>query len=183
MAQPTQSNKSGGDNHPPMKRVLSIRERQSLEQAAAVYGYGDSAARGGYIPGASGAAPVEVPWLAVNRPRLNAQQKEVLRVLKEGTPEHVTGSDKDRLAKRAEELKSLFTDPEFFQTREETRVMRRDNPAFFSALEKADRWIKPQSKLGGRTPEEVANEYRNIMRTLEPDSDIADSLDKLRKPK
>lgn len=167
----------------PTKRVLSVRERQSLEQSAAIYGYADQAQRGGFIPGSSGAAPVEVPWLAVNRPRLNAQQKEVLRVLKEGSPEPVKPEEKDKLYKLAEDLKEKFTDPEYFQTREEIRVMRRDNPAFFSALEKGEKWRKPQSKLGGHSPEELANAWRNIMRRLEPESDICDSLDRLRKAK
>lgn len=168
---------------PPVKRVLSVRERESLKQAAAVYGYAETAGRAGFIPGAMGAAPVDVPYLNVNRNRLNAQQKEVLRVLKEGSPEPVSGSEKDKLAKRASQLQELFTDPEYFQTREETRVMRRDNPAFFSALDKAAKWSKPNEKLGGRSPEELANEWRYIQRRLEPDSDIADSFDRLRKAK
>jgi hypothetical protein len=165
----------------PTKRVLTVRERESLTATMGIYGYAETAAQGGYIPGASGASPVEVPWMQANRPRLNAQQKEIRKVLAEGTPQVVSGSEKDRLVKLAEELKEKFTDPEFFQTRAELRVLKRDKPEFFTALEKAHKWSKPQEKFGGRSPEELANAYRNIMRTLEPDDAMADSLDRLRK--
>lgn len=180
--QPTQiPNKSSSLENLPTKRVLSFRERESLEKAMNVYGQANMASANNYIPGSSGAAPVEVPWLAFNRPKLNAQQMEVRRVLKEGTPQPVSGLEKDRLAKLADELKEKFTDPEYFQTREEIRTLKRDKPSYFTALEKARKWSTPQEKLGGRTPEELALAYRNIMRTLEPDSDTADSLDRLRK--
>lgn len=184
MSQPTPNQPSNPSmENLPTKRVLSVRERQSLQQAADVYGYGEVAARGGYIPGSSGASPVEVPWLTVNRPRLNAQQKQVMKVLEEGRPEPVKPEERDKLAKLAKELEEKFTNPKYFQTRAETRVIRRDNPAYFSALEKAGEWTKPQRDLGGRSPEELANAWRNIQRRLEPDSDIHDSLDRLRKDK
>jgi hypothetical protein len=162
----------------PVKRVLSVRERESLQKAASIYGYANQASDN-YIPGSQGAAPVNVPWLNVNRPRLNEQQRQVMKVLEDGTPEPVHGEEKDKLAKRADILKSQFE--EFLQTREECHVVKRDNPAFFSALDKAKKWSTKQEKLGGRTPEEVAQEYRYIMRRLEPEDENADSLDRLRK--
>lgn len=165
----------------PTKRVLSVKERESLRDSMSIYGWPEAAKAGNYIPGSSGAAPVEIPYLAYNRPRLNAQQKEVKRVLEEGTPQPVSGAEKDRLRKLADELKEKFTDPEWFQSRAEVRVLKRDKPEYFTALDKAARWTKPQEKLNGRSPQELAEAYRNIIRTLEPDDPMADSLDRLRK--
>lgn len=168
------------DDTGPVKRVLSIREIESLEKAANIYGYGQATGEN-YVPGSQGSAPVNVPWLNVNRPRLNEQQRQVMRVLKDGRPEPINPSEKDKFMKRAEQLKSQFKP--FLQSRAEVHVVKRDNPAFFSALEKAKKWNQPQSSLDGRTPEQVAEEYRYIMRRLEPDDEFSDSLDKLREAK
>lgn len=163
---------------PAQRRVLSVRERESLEKAASIYGYGQVAGEH-YGNGAQGATPVSVPWLNVNRPRLNEQQRQVMKVLKDFSPEPVAEGDRDKVAKKAEMLKAQF-EP-YLQTREEIHVVKRDNPAFFSALEKAKKWSQPMSDLGGRSPEQVAEEYRYLKRRLEPDDEFADSLDRLRK--
>lgn len=164
----------------PVKRVLTVRERESLSSAANVYGYANVAGDQ-YVPGSQGFGPVMPAHFAVNRPRLNEQQKQVLKVLRDGQPEPTTPDERDRLNKKAAELKAQF-EP-FLQTREEVHVLRRDNPAFFSALEKAKKWQTPQAGLNGRTPEQVAEDYRNIQRRLEPEDENADSLDRLRRAK
>ncbi len=52
-----------------------------------------------------------------------------------------------------------------------------------SALKKAREWNKKQVDLGGRTPEEVCEEYRNLKRRLDPENPEADSLEDIRKTK
>lgn len=165
----------------PMRRVLSVAERQSLTQAKEVYGYADLATAGNFVPGSRGVGAVEVPYINIHRNQLNAQQKEVLKTLKEGTPEPVKPEDRDRLKKLAEELREKFTDPEYFQTINEIRVFSVSKPEYYSASEKAAKWSQPQAKLKGYSPEQLANAYKNIMRRLEPDNPNADSLDRLRR--
>lgn len=167
----------------PSRRVLSVSERIDLEKTVGVYGYADASRYNDFRPGSSGFGAVDVPWINVNRVRLNEQQKQVKRVLDEGRPEPVAPEERDRLKALADELKEKFTDPEFFQTREEIRCLSRTKPEYFTALEKAQNWSRPQTKLKGRTPEQLANAYRNIMRRLEPDNPEADSLDRLRRSK
>ena len=164
----------------PLRRVLSVHERKSLQEAAAVYGYADAASES-YPEGARGFGAVAAPFLRVNRPRLNEQQKRVIQVLKDGTPEPVDPKDRDALRKRAGSLREQF-EP-FLQTREMIHVKKRDNPVFFKALDAARDWTKPSDKLGGRSPQDVAEDYRSLMRRLEPDDEFADSLDRLRKEK
>lgn len=163
----------------PQRRVLTVRERESLQSTAGIYGFGQSSDQ--WVPGSQGFGPVVPAHLNVNRVRLNEQQKRVLQVLKDGTPEPTNGDQRDVMSKRAEQLKEQFQP--YLQTREEVRVIRRDNPAYFSALDKHKMWTTPQEALKGRTPEQVAEEYRNIKRRLEPEDEFADSLDRLRRPK
>lgn len=163
----------------PSRRVLSVAERQDLEKTVGTYGYAEAARNGGFVPGSQGFGAVDVPWINVNRNRLNEQQKQVKRVLDEGRPEPVSPEDKDRLEKLAEELKEAF-DP-YLQTRDEVRVVSRSKPEYFSALDKAQAWSKPQAKLKGRSPEQLAEAYRNIKRRLEPENPEAGSLDRLRR--
>ncbi len=178
MSQPNVIAKSGELS--PTRRVLTVRERESLEKTASIYGYGQ-AQGDNYVPGSQGYGQVFPSHLAVNRVRLNEQQKQVMRVLNEGRPEPTTPAERDQIMKKCDELKAQF-EP-YLQTREEVHVLRRDNPAFFSAMEKAKKWQTTQSELKGRTPSDIADEWRNLRRRLEPEDEAFDSLDRLRKAK
>lgn len=170
----------GGKNEIPFRRVLTVRERESLEKTANIYGYAQVAGDN-YVPGSQGYGAVVPSHFSVNRVRLNEQQKQVMKVLENGRPEPTTPDEREKIAKRCDELKAKF-EP-YLQTREEIHVVRRDNPAFFSALEKAKKWQTGQKDLDGRTPEAIADEWRNLRRRLEPEDEQFDSLDRLRKAK
>ncbi len=161
----------------PIKRVLSVRERQDLEKTAAVYGYGQIG-EGHYLPGSQGAAPVAPPWLNVNRPRLNEQQRHIVKILKEQSAEPIPEGERDKFAKHREKLSAMLKP--YLQTRGEIHATKHDDPRFMSCLDKAREWTKPQKDLGGRTPDQIAQDYKNISRRLEPEDELFDSLEKLR---
>lgn len=165
---------------PPQKRVLTVHERESLTRAADIYGYGQINGEN-YSNGAQGASPTSVPWLTVKRPRLNEQQAGVLKVLRDQSPEPTNPSERDNIDRRCVALKDQFG--EYLQTGAELRAYSHRDPVFMSALKKAREWNKPQAKLGGKTPEAVCEEYRNLRRRLDPENPEADSLEDIRKLK
>lgn len=177
MANPNMIVKSGDVEQ--KKRVLTVREQESLKYTANIYsealGSGDN-----YGLGTGGATPVTPSGLNVKKVRLNEQQKQVLNTLREFSPEPIGPSEKDAYQKRAEFCKSKFMDA--LQTRKEIHVTSRQHNEWFTAMDKARDWTKP-GKDGDRSPESYAEEYRNIMRRLEPGDDQADSLDRLRREK
>lgn len=161
------------------KRVLTVRERESLQYIARIQneamGGGDS-----YGLATGGATPVTAPGLNVKKARLNEQQKQIMTTLRDHSPEPIPASERDAYAKRAALCREKF-EP-ILQTRKEIHVTSRQDTAWFSATDKAREWSKP-IKGDDKSPEQYAEEYRNIMRRLEPDDDQADSLDRLRKDK
>lgn len=164
----------------PVRRVLTVHERESLARAADIYGFG-SVSGENFGNGAQGATPTSVPWLNIKRPRLNEQQANVLKVLRDQSPEPTNPSERDALDRRCAALKEQFG--EFLQTGAELRAYSHRDPVFMSALKKAREWNKKQEKLGGKTPEQVCEEYRNLKRRLDPDNPEADSLEDIRKTK
>lgn len=164
----------------PVRRVLTVSERESLKSAAFVYGVGQVDGEN-FSNGAQGASPVNVPWLRVNKTRLNEQQQQVMRVLKEQSPEPTTPDERDMIAKQCNVLKDKFLP--FLQHANELRAYSHRDPVFMSALKKARDWNKPQDVLGGKTPEQVCEEYRNLKRRLDPENPEADSLEELRRAK
>ncbi len=169
-----------GEAAAPIRRVATVHERESMKRAAEIYGYG--AVNGeNFGNGAQGATPTAVPWLAVKRPRLNEQQAQVMRVLREQSPEPTNPEERDKIDARCAALKEQFG--EFLQTGAELRAYSHRDPTFMSALKKAREWNKPQAKLGGRTPEQVCEDYRNLKRRLDPENPEADSLEDIRKLK
>lgn len=178
--QPQVSPKNLSLDNLPSRRVLSVAERESLQKAVLTYGYADAPKGYGRGVGPDALAPADVPWINVNRPRLNAQQKQVRRILEEGTPEPLSSEDRDRYQKVADQMEEIGVNKKWFQTYDEIRVRKRDRDDFHTALDKAREWAKPQKELGGRTPEEFFQIYRNIKRCLEPDNEEAGSLDRLR---
>lgn len=172
----------------PVKRALSLRERQSLQAAASVFAYGQMNGEGQYVPGAQGAAPVAPSFFRVNRPRLSDQQKEIVKILKEQAPEPVEAKDRDRLEKHRKILEAQIKP--YLQTRGEVHVTAQDDPRYMRALDKAKAWHRPQEelgyidpsnkKLGFRTPEHVAQDWMNLSRRLEPEDENFDKLDRLR---
>lgn len=165
---------------PPVRRVLTVHERESLKVAAEVYGYGQIAGEN-FSNGAQGYSATAVPWLAVKRPRLNEQQAQVMKVLRDQAPEPTNPAERDSIDRRRSALKEQFGP--FLQTGAELRAYSHRDPTFMSALKKAREWNKPQADLGGRTPEAVCEEYRNLSRRLDPENPEADSLEEIRKPK
>lgn len=169
-----------GDTPLPVRRVLTVAERDSLKKAADVFGYGQVAGDN-YSSGAQGAAPVNVPWLSVKRPKLNEQQAQVLKVLRDQSPEPTTPEDRDRIEKRCAELKDRFMP--FLQTTAELRAHSHRDPVFLQALKKARDWDIPQKVLNGMTPGQICEEYRNLRRRQDPENPESDSLEDLRRSK
>jgi hypothetical protein len=162
---------------PPVRRVLTVYERESLKQAANVYGAGQVASEN-FSNGAMGASPTNVPWMRTNRVRLNEQQRNVMKVLEDGTPEPTNPDERDKLARRSTALLEQFKP--FIQTRREIRSHSHRDPDFMSALKKAGDWTKPQKELGGRSPQEVEEEYKNICRRLDPENPDAGNIEEFR---
>lgn len=175
MANPTNFVKS---DIGPIRRVATVHERESLMRAADVYGYG-AVASDAYLPGAAGAAPVAMPHLQTKRARLNEQQKQVLKILADQTPEPTNPEIRDRLSKHADELKEKIAP--YLQTNKELRATSYRDQDFMTAIRKAKDWSKPSKELGGRAPQDLAEDYKNIMRRLDPENPDADSLDTFRK--
>lgn len=166
----------------PQRRVLTVHERQSLEFARGVYGYGDVTGEN-YANGAIGASPTAVPWLTVKRPQLNEQQKTVLKILKDQSPEPTNPETRDALLRRKKEIEDLQDKSGLRQTHKELRSYSHRDPDFMSALKKAREQDKPMEVFGGRTFKDLEEERRNICRTLEPENPEADSEEALRRPK
>lgn len=164
--------------HAPVRRVLTVHEREALVRQADIFGYG--AVGENFGNGAMGATPTSVPWLAAKRPRLNEQQAQVMRVLREQSAEPTNPKERDDIDRRCEALKAQFGP--WLQTGKELRAYSHRDPVFMSALKKAREWNKPQKELAGRTPEQVCEEYRNLQRRLDPENPEADSLEEIRKP-
>lgn len=166
----------------PQRRVLTVHERQSLEFAQGIYGYGQVTGEN-YSNGAMGASPTSVPWLTVKRPRLNEQQATVLKILREQSPEPTNPDTRDALMRRKKEIEELQEKSGLRQTGRELRAHSHRDPDFMSALKKARDQDKAMEVLGGRTFKDLEEERRNICRTLDPDNPESDSEEALRKPK
>lgn len=162
----------------PIRRVATVHERQSMKMAADVYGYGQVTSDN-FMPGAAGAGAVTMPGLQGKRNRLNEQQKQVMKVLESQSPEPTSPEDRDRLDKHSKILEAQIGP--FLQTNKELRAVSFRDSDFMSALRKAREWSKPQKELGGRTPEQVAEDWCNIKRRLDPENPEADSLHDIRK--
>lgn len=160
----------------PIRRVSTVSERESLKQTAEVYGEVLGAADN-FLPGSNGFGAVAMP--NSKKVRLNEQQKNVIKVYNDQYPEPTSPEERDMLSKHAEKLKEQFSP--FLQTNAELRAHSRRDPIFITALRKGRDWSKPAKELGGRTPQDVAEDYRNIMRRLDPENPEADSLESLRK--
>ncbi len=159
----------------PSRRVLTVHERKALKDQALYFGYGE-------VRGETGsqlqAAPTEFPGMIVKRRQLNEQQKQVLKVLEDGSPRETTPDERDKIAKRMKIMEEKL--PEVLQTRREIRAYSRRDPDFMSALEKAEANDKPSEKLGGLSPEQFCQEYQNLARTLDPENKNAGNLEKFR---
>lgn len=159
----------------PTRRILTVHERKALKDQALYFGYGE-------VRGESGsqlqAAPTEFPGMIVKRRQLNEQQKQVLKVLEDGTPRPTTPAERDQIAKRMKAMEEKL--PEVLQTRREIRAYSRRDPDFMSALEKAEANDKSSDKLGGLSPEQYCQEYQNLARTLDPENKNAGNLEKFR---
>ena len=104
-----------------------------------------------------------------------------MKVLEDSTPETTTPEERDKISRRCEALKEQFSP--FLQTRAEIRALDHRDPVFMDALDKASAWSKKQEELGGRSPEELCEEYRNLKRRLDPENPQADSVEKFRRSK
>ena len=159
----------------PSRRILTVYERKALADQALYFGYGEVRGEAGSI---IQAAPTEFPGMIVKRRQLTEQQKQIKRVIEEGTPRPTTPDERDKIAKRMRAMEARL--PEVLQTRKEIRAYSRRDPDFMSALEKAEANDKPSEKLGGLSPEQYCQEYQNLARTLDPDNKNAGNLEKFR---
>lgn len=155
------------------KRVLTVRERESLEQSRDAYSHIANAGTN-YQNGAEGPAPVLPPGLRVNRKKLNEQQMQIERTLKDCSPEPIPEKERDAYKKRADALKEKFLP--YLETRAELTVMRREKPEWRSAMKKAEARLNPKTGI-----ERDIAEYQSIMRRLDPDNEEAGALHDLRK--
>ncbi len=171
-----------GEAKVPVRRVLTVAERESLERAANIYGYGQVTGEN-FSSGASGASPTAVPWLAVKRPKLNEQQAQVLRVLREQSPADTSPEERDSLAKRKKQIEDIQERSGLRQTSRELRAHSHRDPDFMAALKKARDYEKPMPELGGKSFAELEEERRNICRMLDPLNPESDSEEHLRRPK
>jgi hypothetical protein len=153
-------------------RVLTVRERESLEQSREAFSQIANAGER-YQNGADGPAPVLPPGLRINRKKLTEQQAQIEKTLKYASPEPIADKDRDAFKKRADALKEKFKP--FLETRAELTVMRREKPEWRSAMKKAEARLNPKTGI-----EEAISEYQSIMRRLEPDNEEAGSLHDLR---
>lgn len=152
------------------KRILTIGERESIERSLSVHKQAASATAA--VAGDTGLSPVVPAGMRFNKQRLNLQAKDMARALEEGRPPEVNEKQKDALYARAKYLKEKLLSDQVLETRKELHVLKRDDPAWFSAMEKARMRPKYEADI---------NEYRNIMRTLDPENPDADSLNILRR--
>lgn len=156
------------------KRVLSVRERQSLENELATRSGILGATEGSYGMATGGGTPVLPPGMAINKARISQRAKEIAKVLEDGRPEPLSPDERDRVARRVKELEAKFDKENVLETVAELRVMRRDSHDWQTAMDKAKR--RPQYER------EIA-EWQNLKRRLEPEDDEADNLNRLRKSK
>ncbi len=154
------------------KRILTVGERESIERSLSVHHQALAASPNGHILGTEGAAPVVPQGMRLNRSRLNLQAQDMARALEDGRPPEVDAKQRDALYKRARYLKNKFEHDQILETREELHVLKRDDKRWFTATEKAK--LRPKY-------EDDITEYRNIMRTLDPQNPDADSLNVLRR--
>jgi hypothetical protein len=162
------------------KRILSVRERASLEQSRMAHAH-ILGANGQFQSALDGPAPVLPPDLRVNRGRLNEQQRQIEKTLAECSPEPIADKDRDAYVRRAKQLEEIFRP--MLETREELHVLKRDKPAWQSATVKANARISGKDpKTGKRVDYEGAiAEWKSIQIRLKPDDEDADSLHQLRK--
>jgi hypothetical protein len=155
-------------------RVLAQHEVESLQQALGAHQQVLGATADGYLSGEQGAGPVVAPGMRVNRKRLSDQAQQIKKVLETASPEPIPESKRDAYAKRAKWLEDQFKP--WLETREELHVLKRDRPAWQSAIKKAQERTRPNSMI-----EKYIGEWQSIQRRLNPHDPEADSLHRLRK--
>lgn len=152
--------------------VLSVHETESLQEALGahrqVLGAGEA-----YMSGEQGAGPVAAPGLRINRQKLSAQAKQIKDTLEMGTPQPIPEKLKDKYHQRAKWLEEQFKP--YLETGEEIHVKRRDKPAWQSAVKKARVRTIEKPYL-----EAYIQEWKWIMRRLDPKNPNADNLHALR---
>lgn len=153
-------------------RVLTVRERESLSQAAEAHAQ-ILGATDRFQNGAEGPAPVLPPGLRVNRRKLNEQQAQIERTLKNCSPEPIPASERDAWARRAKDLEAKFKP--YLETRAELHVTRRDKAEWRSAVDKATKRLDRKNGI-----EDSIIEWQSIKRRMDPDNPEADSLHDLR---
>jgi hypothetical protein len=158
-------------------RVLSLRERQSLNENRLAYKQVLEAGNE-FVPGDRGAGPVNLGNLKRNR--LTEQQKQIEDTLRNASPEPISEKDRDAFVKRRDWLKEQFR--EVLETRAELGVLRREKPEWQSATKKATMRISGKDGMGKTVPyEQYIAEYQSICRRLEPENEDAGNLHELRK--
>lgn len=156
------------------QRVLSVRERESLNNEIRMRSGILEASDSSYGMATGGGTPVIPPGMAINKARISQRAKEIAKVLQDGTPEPLSPAEKDKASSRKKELEAKFDKEDVLETIEELRVLKRDNVAWQKAMDKAKR--RPQHEA------DIA-EWKNLARRLEPEDEDADNLNRLRKPK
>jgi len=106
------------------------------------------------------------PGSQMDKARVQAEVRKLDKAIEDGSPRKMRGGDKDKINDRAKELASSIQ--EGMPTRDEMRNLR-DNPgAPFKNLE----WQK-------RNAQKI-QEYKQIMRRLEPGDPMASNIENLR---
>lgn len=160
-------------NAPIMKgRYLSQREREGLFKTIESSQRMTSASADITALATAGGNTVAPAGTVIHPSRMSDRIKGINKVLKEGTPPQINSAERDNLQKRREELESEFEHDQVLETREELTAIKRSNPAYMTAMAKARMRPKYEGKI---------TEWKNIMRTLDPENPEADNLDQLRK--
>jgi hypothetical protein len=149
---------------PKAKYVLSVTELQGIKQEKKeVESTIKAMTSEGYGEGTRAKAEVDVS-------KLRAQSQHLDRIIAEGSPDRVSGVQKDRIAQRAAELSEQIQ--QGMPTREE---MRNPGPRHPGAIQKNVIWEK--NNLG------KVLEWKQLQRQLNPNDPTSSNVESLRREK
>lgn len=156
-----------------LNRVLTVRERDSINTALSLNARIAEATSESYQLATNGGAPVLPPGFNVNKARLNEQAKINLAILKNQSPRDLSTVEKDTLMKRKNELEAKIKASQCLETFKELHANKRGSE-WTSAMKKAN--MRPKW-------EKDIQELKNIRISLEPENPEAQNLDDLRREK
>lgn len=110
----------------------------------------------------------------VDPAKIDGRVGKLQAALEAGTPKPYSEKDRDKMSKKAEELGKWIAERAL--TKRQMQLLPRDMHEYSLAVRKSRKW-----EVGSPEFSEKANEYRDIMRRLNPDDPDAGSIEALRK--